>query len=187
MRRATSEAVRRASRRTMTRAVRQAKQQAATRSRADEGFAMSSPIALMSAAAVVLAGAAFLVTDADVRTPEQVALAAGPAQIERKVVMEAVRVEPTVSRADVYVSVYNNSNITGLAGATSQRIVTAGWQVVATDNWYGTIPATTIYYPERLEEAARLLSKDLGIERVIPAVDPMSMDRLTLIVTSDFA
>ena len=32
-----------------------------------------------------------------------------------------------------------------------------------------------------------LLSKDLGIERVLPAVDPMSMDRLTLIITSDFA
>ena len=50
-----------------------------------------------------------------------------------------------------------------------------------------TIPATTIYYPERLEDAAGLLSKDLGIERVLPAVDPMSMDRLTLIITSDFA
>ena len=148
---------------------------------------MSSPVALMSAAAVVLAGVAFFATDPDVPTPEQVALAGGPAPIERKVVMEAVKVEPTVQRQDVYVSVYNNSNITGLAGATAQRITTAGWQVVGSDNWYGTIPATTIYYPEQLKDAAMLLSKDLGIERVIPAVDPMLMDRLTLIVTADFA
>ncbi len=148
---------------------------------------MSSPLALMSAAAVALAGVTFLVTDRDISTADQAALVAGPAPVERKVVMEAVEVEPTVRRQDVYVSVYNNSNITGLAGTTSQRIVTAGWQVVATDNWYGTIPATTIYYPERLKDAAMLLSKDLGIQRVMPAVDPMSMDRLTLIVTADFA
>ena len=149
---------------------------------------MSSPVALMSAAAVVLAGVAFLVTDREVSSPEQqVALAAGPAPVERQVVMEALVVEPTVKRGDIYVSVYNNSNVTGLAGTTAQRIVTAGWQVVGSDNWYGTIPATTIYYPEQLEDAAMLLSKDLGIERVLPAVDPMLMDRLTLILTSDFA
>jgi LytR cell envelope-related transcriptional attenuator len=147
---------------------------------------MSSPVALMSAAAVVLAGVAFLVTDREVSSAEQVALAAGPAPVERQVVLEAVEVEPTVKRGDIYVSVYNNSNITGLAGTTAQRIVTAGWQVVGSDNWYGTIPATTIYYPEQLEDAAMLLSKDLGIERVVPAVDPMLMDRLTLILTSDF-
>ena len=32
-----------------------------------------------------------------------------------------------------------------------------------------------------------MLSRDLGIERVLPAVDPMSMDRLTVILTADFA
>jgi hypothetical protein len=80
---------------------------------------MSSPVALMSAAAVVLAGVAFLVTDSEVTSPDQATLAAGPAPIERKVVMEAVVVEPTVKRDTVYVSVYNNSNITGLAGETA--------------------------------------------------------------------
>jgi hypothetical protein len=148
---------------------------------------MSSPVALMGAAAVVLAGLAFLVTDSDVRSPQQAALASAPAPVERKVVMVPVKVKPTVERKDVYVSVYNNSNITGLAGQTAQRIVGAGWQVVGSDNWYGTIPATTIYYPPQLQDAAKLLSKDLGIERVLPAVDPMLMDRLTLILTSDFA
>ncbi len=155
--------------------------------RPDEGLALSSSLALMSAAAVVLAGVAFLVTDRDVSAADEVSLASGATPVEPQVTLEAVRVKPAVRRAEVYIDVYNNSNVTGLASGTAERIGSAGWQVVGSDNWYGTIPATTIYYPERLEEAARLLSKDLGIERVLPAVDPMSMDRLTLILTADFA
>jgi hypothetical protein len=151
---------------------------------------MSSPVALMSAAAVVLAGVAFLLTGPPPEGPAQVALAAAPAPVEPPVVLEAVPAEPEqpeVRREEVYIDVYNNSNVTGLAGRTSERISGAGWQVVGSDNWYGTIPATTVYYPERLEEAGRLLAKDLGIERVLPAVDPMNRDRLTLILTADFA
>jgi hypothetical protein len=148
---------------------------------------MSSPVALMSAAAVLLAGIAFLVTDRDPTAAEEVTLASQATPVEPQVTIEAVRAEPAVRRAEVYIDVYNNSNVTGLAASTAEVIGGAGWQVVGSDNWYGTIPATTIYYPDRLEDAAKLLSKDLGIERVLPAVDPMSMDRLTLILTSDFA
>jgi hypothetical protein len=147
---------------------------------------MSSPVALMSAAAVVMAGVAFFAVDHEPAT-QRAALASGPAPVEPPVVLEARKVEPSVRRSEVYIDVYNNSNVTGLAGRTAERIGGAGWQVVGSDNWYGTIPATTIYYPERLRDAAELLSKDLGIERVLPAIDPMSMDRLTLILTSDFA
>src|SRR5688500_13740189 len=127
----------------MSRAVREAGERSAARSRADEGFAMSSPVALMSAAAVVLAGVAYLVTDPEVTEPEQVALAAGPAPVERRVVMEAVDVEPTVKRGEIYVSVYNNSDITGLARTTAQRSVTAGWQVGGSDKRHGTKPGST--------------------------------------------
>jgi len=148
---------------------------------------MSSPIALMSAAAVLLAGVAFLFTGSDQRTPTEIALAAAPASVEQPVTLEALDVKPVVERAAIYVSVFNNSNITGLADRTASLIGGAGWQVVGSDNWYGTIPATTIYYPPQLEAAARVLSKDLGVERVMPAVDPMSMDRLTVILTSDYA
>ena len=154
--------------------------------RPDDGFAMSSPLAAMSAAAVLMAGVAFLVTDRDT-SPDQAALTSGPAPVEPKVTMEMVRVKPVVRRSDVYVDVYNNSNITGLAGQTAERISAAGWQIVGSDNWYGTIPATTIYYPDRLKAAAEMLSKDLGIERLQPAQGAMSLDRLTLILTADFA
>ncbi|MGH3424098.1 MAG: LytR C-terminal domain-containing protein [Nocardioidaceae bacterium] len=82
-----------------------------------------------------------------------------------------------------YVEVYNNTQIAGLADSTSARVQGAGWKVVGTDNWYGNIPDTTVYYPDRLKKQAELLAEDLKIDRVRPAVEPMRFDRLTLILT----
>lgn len=83
-----------------------------------------------------------------------------------------------------YVEIYNNTQITGLAGSTSAEVQGAGWKVVGTDNWYGgSIPDTTVYYPARLKKQAELLAEDLGVDRVRPAVEPMKFDRLTLILT----
>ena len=92
-----------------------------------------------------------------------------------------------VERGDTIVVVFNNSGITGLASRTSGRAQGAGWNVVGSDNWYGTIPATTVYYPERLHAAAKVLARDLGIQRIKPAIDPMQGDRLTVILTTDYA
>jgi hypothetical protein len=88
-----------------------------------------------------------------------------------------------VKRGKVYVEVYNNSGITGLAGQVADRATTVGWQVVGSDNWYGTIPTTTVYYPQRLKAAAKVLALDLGVRRTAPAVGAMKLDRLTLILT----
>ena len=82
---------------------------------------------------------------------------------------------------------FNNSGITGLASRTSGRAQGAGWNVVGSDNWYGTIPASTVYYPPRLKAAAHLLALDLGLHRVMPAVSPMRLDRLTVILTGPLA
>ncbi|MBA2954431.1 LytR family transcriptional regulator [Nocardioides sp. MAH-18] len=90
---------------------------------------------------------------------------------------------PAVQRGEVYVEVYNNSGVTGLAGSVADRASDIGWQVVGSDNWYGTIPATTVYYPQRLQRAAKTLALDLGIRRTALAVDPMRRDRLTVILT----
>ena len=81
---------------------------------------------------------------------------------------------------------FNNSGISGLAGSTAARAQGAGWQVVGSDNWYGTIPASTVYYPARLHEQAVLLGKDLGIARLKPSIAPMGGDRLTVILTRDY-
>ena len=162
-----------------------------------EAGAMSSPVALMCGAAVIMAGLAFFTTGGEQQPPTATTVAAQeqeqeprrspkPVRTEREATVEP-RPEKPLRRDSVYVSVFNNSNVSGLAATTAQRIGAVGWQVVGSDNWYGTIPATTIYYPARLEEAAKLLSKDLGVPRLMPAVDPMSRDRLTLILTADYA
>jgi hypothetical protein len=157
---------------------------------------MSSPVALMCGAAVIMAGLAFFTTGGDDQRPVATPVAASPSPTHKaKPVRTAHETTATpkkkaprpVRRDGVYVSVFNNSNVTGLAARTAERIGAVGWQVVGSDNWYGTIPATTIYYPARLKRAATLLSKDIGVPRLMPAVDPMSMDRLTVIVTADYA
>ncbi len=81
---------------------------------------------------------------------------------------------------------FNNAGISGLAGSTAARAQGAGWRVVCSDNWYGTIPATTVYFPPGQERQAGLLGKDLGIARIKPAIPPMGGDRLTVILTSDY-
>ena len=157
-------------------------------------MAMSSPVALMCGAAVVLAGLAFVTTDGErerpvvttVAAPQEPSRTPKPVKTEREATVEP-RKERVPRRDSVYVSVFNNSNVSGLAARTAERIGAVGWQVVGSDNWFGTIPATTIYYPARLESAAKVLSRDIGVPRLVPAVDPMSMDRLTVIVTADYA
>jgi hypothetical protein len=83
----------------------------------------------------------------------------------------------------VFVEVYNNSGITGLAATKARELERAGWNVAATDNWYGNIPANTVYYPARLQKSAGDLAKALHITRTRPAVSPMQFDRLTVIYT----
>ena len=94
--------------------------------------------------------------------------------------------KPKVDRSKVYVVVFNNSNVGGLAGRVAAKASQIGWQVVGSDNWYGTIPASTVYFPARLKAQARLLGKDLGITRLKPTIAPMRGDRLTVILTRDY-
>jgi LytR cell envelope-related transcriptional attenuator len=91
--------------------------------------------------------------------------------------------DPDRHERAAYVEIYNNSGIAGLANETAARLQDTGWKVVGADNWYGNIPASTVYYPERLRADARLLAADLGIRRLHAAVDPMRFDRLTVILT----
>ena len=166
--------------------------------RDERGMVVSSPLALLSAAAVVLAGVAFVATNHRDEQPARASATVTATARPTKTVTvskpahsappkKRVHKKPVVHRGETYVEVFNNSGIQGLAGSTAARASGAGWQVVGSDNWYGTIAASTVYYPPRLQAAAKLLGKDLGIERVLPAIDPMSMDRLTVILTADYA
>jgi hypothetical protein len=167
------------------------------RRRDDRGVAFPSPVVMLSIISVAMAAVAFVATRNPEPTERQVTTVSRHTDPQQKHdgddKTQEVRhrrtepIKPQVERGKVYVEVYNNSGITGLAGQVAGKASGIGWQVVGSDNWYGTIPATTIYFPARLEKAARLLSKDIGVPRVMPAVDPMSMDRLTVIVTADYA
>ena len=163
----------------------------------ERGIALSSSVAMLSLAAVVLAGIAFVSTNGTERsaeaapqvaaTPSPSPTTAAPEKVLKKDKTDKKPKKKAVRRDDVFVEVYNNSGISGLAGATADRIAGAGWQVVGSDNWYGTIPASTVYYPDRLKEQAKLLGRDLGIARLKPTISPMRGDRLTVILTADYS
>ncbi|WP_067437077.1 LytR C-terminal domain-containing protein [Nocardioides jensenii] len=163
------------------------------RARDDRGVAFPSPLVILSILAVAMAGIAYVTTmDRDDGGMESVSKpattsSASPSTEVAPVPPPVKKKAPKVVRSKVYVEVYNNTNISGLAGSAAGTAQSFGWQVVASDNWHGTIPASTVYYPERLKAAGKMLAKDLGIARVIPAVDPMGGDRLTVILTPDYA
>ena len=161
------------------------------RHRDQRGVVFPSPVVMLSVVAVAMAGIAFVATrggDADERqlTPssqEQPEATPSPTAAPPTATKPPKPKKPKVDRSKVYVVVFNNSNVTGLAGRVAAQATQIGWQVVGSDNWYGTIPASTVYYPPRLERAGKLLALDLGIQRTAPAVDPMRLDRLTVILT----
>ena len=174
-----------------------------SRVRDERGVVFPSPVVMLSVIAVAMAGVAFVATRGQDTGQQDVTTVAGverhhvasqgpePAQGDTRHQPKAHEAKPKkhhdkkpdVQRGKVYVEVYNNSGVSGLAGRVASRASTAGWNVVGSDNWYGTIPASTVYYPQRLEPAAKMLAHDLGIRRVVPAVDPMRLDRLTVILT----
>lgn len=97
-----------------------------------------------------------------------------------------IKVKP-IKRGQVLVEVFNNTRTKGLAGGVAEKARAAGWNVVGSDNWYGTIDGTSVYYPPRLKEAAREVGRDLGISKLRPAEDPMQFDRVTVILTDDYS
>ena len=167
------------------------------RIRNQRGVAFPSPVAILSIVAIAMAGITYFATQGEEPTEREVTTVSRPSgttasetpapqrTVEPKKVEK--KPEPQVVRGEVYVEVYNNSGITGLAGQVAGTAAEVGWQVVGTDNWYGTIPSSTVYFPPRLQEAATMLSRDLGIARVEPAAGDMRLDRLTVILTADAA
>jgi hypothetical protein len=84
----------------------------------------------------------------------------------------------------ILIDVYNNSGVEGLAAKQATFLQGAGWNVAATDNWYGDIPDNTVYFPPKRQADAAKLADVLGYSRLRPAVSPMQFDRLTVIITS---
>ena len=156
--------------------------------RNQRGAVFPSPVVILSILAVAMAAVAFVATRGGEPTEREVApvVKEQPSEAPSPSYAPSAKPKPkpAVQRGKVYVEVYNNSGVTGLAGQVADQATEMGWQVVGSDNWYGTIPATTVYYPERLKRAAKTLALDLGIQRTALAIDPMRRDRLTLILTA---
>lgn len=161
------------------------------RPRSRRSLVFPSPVVMLSIVAVAMALVAFFLTRGGQPTEREVVLPAAQdaspsAQPTTKAPKPQQKPKPKpIQRGKVYVEVYNNSGITGLAGSVGEQATAAGWKVVGTDNWYGTIPTNTVYFPKRLERAAKQLALDLGIARTAPAAGAMKLDRLTVILTSE--
>ena len=158
------------------------------RGRDERGVVFPSPVVILSVVAVAMAGVAFVATRDSAPEDKQISTISQPAPSTTPTATPTATApakpkKPKVDRSKIYVVVFNNSNQTGLAGLVAAKATQIGWQVVGSDNWYGTIPASTVYFPPRLERAGKLLALDLGIQRTAPAVDPMRLDRLTVILT----
>ncbi|QSR25211.1 hypothetical protein CFH99_06195 [Nocardioides aromaticivorans] len=178
-----------------------------TRRRDERGAVLPSPVVLLSVIAVILAAVAFVATRGDepaerdisatkaAATPsdsasddagEDASDDASDGASQTPPAEEKPKPKPVV-RADHSVVVFNNTQIAGLASRVGEKVTEAGWKVAAADNWYGTVPATTVYYPKGKKAAAQLLALDLGIARIKPADtdSDMSDTNLTLILTGE--
>ena len=170
------------------------------RTRNQRGVIFPSPVVMLSIIAVAMAGIAYVATRGQEPTERELTTVAqrptetptaSPTPSPTLAAQEPKKIKkrkpPEVQRGEIYVDVYNNSGITGLAAGYAATASDAGWQVVGSDNWYGTIPSSTVYFPPRLEAAGKMLALDLGLDRILPAVDPMAADRLTVVLTADAA
>lgn len=86
------------------------------------------------------------------------------------------------------VMVLNSTSIAGLAGQGRDALEAAGWTDVATGNFSGTLPGSTVFYGEDdpvLEASARAVAEELGIEKVEFDAEQAS-DPITVVLEADF-
>ena len=183
--------------------------------RDERGAVLPSPVVWLSIVAIVVAAIAFVTTrddkpeerevttssstpsatEGDSSTPatqtpasdDETATGSDDPTGSTSATEEPKKTKPPVDRADFGVVVFNNTTISGLAGEVLGQVGDIGWQAVAADNWYGTIPATTVYFPPGKRDAAQKLALDLGIQRLVPADPAMSDTNLTVILTGPLA
>lgn len=169
--------------------------------RDQRGAVLPSPVVLLSIVAVVVAAVAFVVTRDEAPNEREITTSSADAESsatetagdgatdpsESPGPEKPEKTKPPVERGEVGVVVFNNTSITGLASEVLAQVGEIGWNAVAADNWYGTIPATTVYFPQGMRDAAQKLALDLGVQRIIPADAGMSDTNLTVILTGALA
>jgi hypothetical protein len=166
------------------------------RARDERGMVLPTRLLALCISAVAVAGLVFIANDpdegpADEATPARTTPTPTTAPTASEAPTPSVTAKPKpkvkpIKRGDVLVTVFNNTRTKGLASGVAGKAAAGGWNVVGSDNWYGTVDGTTVYFPPRLKAAGKALAADLGIKKVRPAEDPMSFDRLTVILTDDY-
>ena len=165
-----------------------------TRVRDERGLVLPTRLLALCISAVAVAALVFVANDPDKPSTDRVATPAAeskpsssptPEPTTTPAAPKTPKVKP-IRRGEVLVEVFNNTRTKGLAGGVAEKAKAAGWNVVGSDNWYGTIDGTSVYYPPRLKEAARELGRDLGIKKLRAAEEPMRFDRVTVILTDDY-
>ncbi len=167
------------------------------RVRNESGFVLPTRLLALCVSAVAMAALVYIANDPDAPRAPEATTAQNPAAPSsspptstppepKKSAKPKPKPKP-VNRGKVDVMVFNNTHVTGLAGGVASKAGAAGWNVVGADNWWGTFDGSAVYFPPRMKRAAQLLAQDLGITRVKPAQDPMSLTRLTVVLTDDYA
>lgn len=162
-------------------------------SKGERGVALPTPVIALSVVAVIAAVIIFWITGGDGDEGKEIAQAGGSPSASASASPKAAKAEEKkppkaepspVDRAKVSVEVYNQSNIAGLAGDVAAKATTVGWNVVGEDNWVGSVPASTVYYPPEMKREGQQLADDLGIKRTHLLVEgSMKGDRLTVVLT----
>ena len=130
--------------------------------RDQRGVVFPSPVVILSVVAVAMAGIAFVATrdsaaDRAARSPRSPSPRRRPRpRPPRRPTSRRSRsqAEGRARRRSTSWSTTTPAS-PGLAGRVAAQAGQIGWQVVGSDNWYGTIPATTVYYPPRLKRAGQ--------------------------------
>jgi hypothetical protein len=166
------------------------------RPRDEQGVVLPTRLLALCISAVAMAALVFIANDPDQAPDEQATPAVTEPTDSPSETATTTPTTPTtpakpkpkpIKRGKIFVEVFNNTPVKGLAGGVAAKAQAGGWNVVGSDNWYDTVDGTTVYYPPRLHDAGKALGKDLGIRKVKPAEEPMSFDRLTVILTEDYS
>lgn len=120
--------------------------------------------------------------DADAAKPTPLATATSPTDASPSATEPTPTETPAAEERTLVVSVFNQTNITGLAASTLDKAAQAGWPRGISGNWNGQVPSNTIYFPAGGEDQAKLLGEDLGITRVLPNFEGMTSTGLTVVM-----
>ena len=158
--------------------------------RRDRGVALPSPVAAISIVAIGVAAIAFAVTGFGSSKTKEIPNATPSVSVTST---PSVTATPTASasttapaapidKKSIHISVWNASNVTGLAKTVLAKVIAAGWTDAAAGATHVHYAATTIYYPAKYEAAAKQLALDLGITNLSKGDAATPQDRISVVL-----